>query len=153
MPSLKPFIQSDVVNCENSITHLLSYAQQKLKDASLPLKVRAFSYLRICCLAMQKTRQIHPLNESTPRVRWSSGQFYLNLLATLNEQDFEWWNGCQVSDKDVLISEHWEIDRLLRPFAQFILFYQHQHQPIHYQVYTIPVSRQFMASTQPEIVS
>ncbi len=143
MSTIQPFTQFEIIDCENSMTHLLSYAQQKLKDASLPLKVRAFSYLRICCLAMKKS----PKSDRP----WSAGQAYLDLLTTLNEQDFEWWNWCQVTDVGVLRSDHLEIDRLLSPFALFVTHHHRQHQPVHYQIYTIPVSRQFIAPTEVAI--
>ena len=94
----------------------LAFAKQKLFAQNIPHRLKAISYLRICCSAMKK------LDYFPSSHQWSKYQKtpYLSLLKSLSQRDPQWWNHCQVSDQLGLTSNDPTIDELLQPVNVFV---------------------------------
>ena len=94
----------------------LAFAKQKLFAQNIPHRLKAISYLRICCSAMKKLHYF-PSNH-----QWSKSQKtpYLSLLKSLSQRDPQWWNHCQVSDDKGLTSSDPIINELLQPLNVFV---------------------------------
>jgi hypothetical protein len=91
----------------------LVYARSKLLNRNIPMQLRAVSYLRISCSALQKLQDLGVgLPIKTTSIRFS---FLLNLLT---EYDPCWWDKCTVSCQGILKSENSVIQDLLESPTQ-----------------------------------
>lgn len=91
----------------------LAYARAKLLNKSIPMQLRAVSYLRISCYSWQKLQNLGVgLPIETANIQFS---FLLNLLT---KYDPCWWDKCTVSNQGILRSENNVIQDLLESSAQ-----------------------------------
>jgi hypothetical protein len=95
----------------------LVFAQQRRQDRTIPFRLAAVSYLRICCSALQ-TYQRLGLEETLATNPETS---YLRLLGQLLKQHPEWWKLCCVSEHGYLISADHHIRELLHPLNDFVV--------------------------------
>lgn len=107
---------------------LLSYAQNKLQVRSIPMQVRATTYLRLCCAAIAKLRDNTNLVELSNEDDLIDSSFS-DLLHRLCSYQNKWWKDCYVSDRGNLKSTHPKVDQLLQTFAYFIESFAIHQQP------------------------
>lgn len=111
---------------------LLSYAQTKLQVRSIPMQVRATTYLRLCCAAISKLRDNTNLVELSNEDDLMDSSFS-DLLHRLCSYQNQWWKDCYVSDRGNLKSTNPKVDQLLQTFAYFVeSFAIHQQPTSHY---------------------
>ena len=98
---------------DKSPSSQLTFARKKLLNTTVPLCLRAISYLRISCSILQKLDCL----ESENYVIELPKNPYLSLLKSLSEYKVEWWNDCEVSKSGILRSNVAVIEQLLRPLT------------------------------------
>ena len=98
------------------VLYQLAFAKQKLFAPDIPLRLKAISYVRICCSAMKKL-DYFPSSDRGSNYHKTP---YLSLLKLLSQTDSQWWNKCQVTYEGKLRSDDPMIERLLQPLNNFI---------------------------------
>lgn len=93
------------------IATLLHLAQQQLQTPHLPPSIRIALYLKICCLAIQKS---FLSEQPIPAER-----LYHNLMQWLSECEPEWWQQCVITAKGIT-SHNARIQDLLQPLTDFV---------------------------------
>lgn len=83
----------------------LETARRKLQEADIPFQIRAVSYLRLSCFALD-----------------SEGAMYESFMRVLFSYDSQWWQKCEVTAAGVLQSSDARVTNLLRPITEL-------HQP------------------------
>ena len=101
---------------DQTVLDQLTFARRKLFAPDIPLYLKAISYLRICCSAMNKL-DYFPSNDRGSNYHKTP---YLSLLKSLSQADSQWWNKCHVTYEGKLRSNDPIIDRLLQPLDHFI---------------------------------
>lgn len=99
--------------------HGISFAKYKLFELEIPMQLRATSYLRLCCSAMQKSHAPY-LTQQLCSGREPLETSYLELLRRLADRDPEWWNLCYVSYEGFLKSNDVMINQYLQPLNYFV---------------------------------
>lgn len=94
-----------------SIHALLQLAQQQLQVSHIPAAIKIALYLKICCLAIQKS---FVAEQPIPAER-----LYHNLMQWLGECEPEWWQQCSITAKG-LTSHNARIRDLLQPLTDFV---------------------------------
>ena len=107
-------------NSQSSIQYQLVYAQEKLMTTTLPLELRAISYIRICCSAMRKSCLLQQPGSTQRSISVNKPKPYLELLGCLSQEVPNWWNTCYVSDEGFLESHNANIQRLLQSINAFV---------------------------------
>lgn len=99
------------IAAEPSIPTLLQFAQQQLQTPDLPASIKITLYLKICCLAIQKS---FLAEQPIPAER-----LYHNLMQWLSECEPEWWQQCVITAKGIT-SNNARIQDLLQPLTDFV---------------------------------
>jgi hypothetical protein len=97
------------------VRQLLIAARGRLVDPAVPLRIKAVSYICLCCAAMRTAER------RTPRARHRLGPrtSYLDLLAALARHDPAWWTLCSITRHGYLVSADPAIAALLLPLYMF----------------------------------
>jgi len=105
---------SATVQDKYRVRQLLLVARARLADPAVPLRIKALSYVRLCCAAMRAAER------TTARKRFYQGSRtpYLTLLAALARCDPAWWTLCRVTE-GYLVSINPAIAALLLPLYLF----------------------------------
>lgn len=90
---------------------LLQFAQQQLQTPHLPASIRIALYLKICCLAIQKS---FLAEQPIPAER-----LYHNLMQWLSECEPQWWQQCIITARGIT-SHNARIQDLLQPLTDFV---------------------------------
>lgn len=99
------------IAADPSIPALLNLAQQQLQTPHLPTSIKIALYLKICCLAIQKS---FLAEQPIPAER-----LYHNLMQWLSECEPEWWQQCVITAKGIT-SNNARIQDLLQPLTDFV---------------------------------
>lgn len=113
-------MNSSVKTNHSLIRKQLNFAQHKLLSTNIPLQLRATSFIRICCSAMQA---YHTLTSGPPSIYpkyWNANTPYLHLLKLLADENSQWWMTCTVSYEGLLESSNPVIRQLLHPLNTFV---------------------------------
>lgn len=78
----------------------LQAARQQLRATDVPFQIRAVSYLRLSCFALD-----------------SEGSMYATYMSVLFNHDPQWWQKCRVTSLGILKSSDFAVDHLLRPIT------------------------------------
>jgi hypothetical protein len=97
------------------VRQLLTAARGRLVDPAVPLRIKALSYVRLCCAAMRMAERRTPRARHRFRPRTS----YLTLLAALTHRDPSWWTLCSITRQGHLVSTDPAIAALLLPLYTF----------------------------------
>lgn len=93
-----------------SIQKLLQLAQRQLQVSQIPSSIKIALYLKICCLAIQKSFMAE---QPIPAER-----LYHNLMQWLSECEPEWWQQCSITARGIT-SHNARIQDLLQPLTDF----------------------------------
>lgn len=94
-----------------SVQSLLQLAQQQLQASHIPSATKIALYLKICCLAIQKS---FLAEQPIPAER-----LYHNLMQWLGECEPEWWQQCSITTQGIT-SHNARIRDLLQPLTEFV---------------------------------
>jgi len=94
-----------------SIQTLLQLAQHQLQASHMPAAIKIALYLKICCLAIQKS---FLAEQPIPAER-----LYHNLMQWLSECEPQWWQECSITESGIT-SDNARIRDLLQPLADFV---------------------------------
>lgn len=100
---------------DERVQKLLILARHKLRSAQAPTLLKILSYLRLCCLAIQRTCLGEP---SCP----ASNNLYLRLLQALMNSEPTWWNHCHISNSGHLSCTSPQLEPLIQPIEAFVQY-------------------------------
>jgi hypothetical protein len=109
--ALPPIAPNNLTPDDLSIQALLQFAQQQLQVPHLPASIKIAAYLKICCLAIQKS---FLAEQPIPAER-----LYHNLMQWLGECEPEWWQQCIITARGIA-SDDVRIQDLLQPLTDFV---------------------------------
>jgi hypothetical protein len=108
---------------ETEIISLLNFAKSKLLDSTVLLQLRAVSYVRLCCRAIDRLNQSTPVVEPQNFRLQRADSLYTKLLRQLTNQNPRWWEQCNADEHGILQSSNTEINQLLQSLGDVIQFF------------------------------
>lgn len=126
-------IKSSLPDTDEDVVRLFSYAKVKILAEGIPFQLKATSYLRLCCIAIQHLKhQVGDFEKTSQQLTYDKN--YSDLLHSLCKVQESWWKSCWVSDRGILRSSNPAIDKLLEPLGFFIELFAYQYPSQNYTV-------------------
>lgn len=104
---------------EHTAARLVAYARQTLLNPLVPMRLKATSYLRLICAAMQKAQPLAASDyQAQARLQQHClQQLYLQHLTALIACHQQWWQHCHISSDGILWSHHTALNHILQPLG------------------------------------
>ncbi len=111
---------SPLTNSTTKVVRLLNYARLNLLTQTVPMQLKATTYVKLCCEAIRKFHQSFAQLGLVYDPASTHPQSCAAVLAQLSRCHPQWWQTCWVSDRAILHSHDPAIHQLLIRLSDLI---------------------------------